>query len=485
MDSPDPFLSHNPVIRHRQAIVLCVTCNHENKADFRFCNYCGLPSSATTISQREHSERLLGTTATLELPEKLIDLRLENIFTSHSKVTGKASARRQPVMAAFEIFLHSYGKTIVTASPQDVIKYMAYKDVSGVGRTVVHDTNCFNIGHSSRLPSCDPNICMTVMAAESQRTAVVVPLKEGYRQLGLDSKWDNTSGTGNPADSNIVLQQLLKIKLQQLRAEVEQRQPAVLLRFHIKKLLHGMRALLFRPEFQTPYQQFEVKKYMALFSLAAETSRRGDDISLLLITRVLRLPVLGGLIFNFVFGKVIRSNVSEPFGLTYNKEDPWQCAILLLDEYILQAYRMNIDTSSGYLFFNVTLQLEKTPGKISSHEMTTNLKKFISLTNIDLQQGGLPVSMQSFRSGGAISKFLEGDSMEQVMGEAMWKNPKTAWRYMKILRVLGPFKKSTSLFTPEDYHLINRIPLKLQAKWLQAFNCDTLETELMLQATEA
>ena len=57
MDSPDPFLSHNPVIRHRQAIVLCVTCNHENKADFRFCNYCGLPSSATTISQREHSER--------------------------------------------------------------------------------------------------------------------------------------------------------------------------------------------------------------------------------------------------------------------------------------------------------------------------------------------------------------------------------------------------------------------------------------------
>ena len=76
--------------------------------------------------------------------------------------------------------------------------------------------------------------------------------------------------------------------------------------------------------------------------------------------------------------------------------------------------------------------------------MTTNLKKFISLTNIDLQQGGLPVSMQSFRSGGAISKFLEGDSMEQVMGEAMWKNPKTAWRYVKILRVLGPFKKSTS-----------------------------------------
>ena len=76
--------------------------------------------------------------------------------------------------------------------------------------------------------------------------------------------------------------QLLKIQLQQLRAEVEQSQPAVLLRFHIKKLLHGMRALLFRPEFQTPYQQFEVKKYMALFSLAVETSRRGDDISLLL-----------------------------------------------------------------------------------------------------------------------------------------------------------------------------------------------------------
>ena len=59
------------------------------------------------------------------------------------------------------------------------------------------------------------------------------------------------------------------------------------------------------------------------------------------------------------------------------------------------------------------------------------------------------------------------------------------WRYMKVLCVLGPFKKSTNLFTPKDYQqLINFIPLKIQAKWLQAYNCDTLETELMLQATE-
>ena len=90
---------------------------------------------------------------------------------------------------------------------------------------------------------------MKVMAADSLRTAVIVPLKQGYRRLGISSKWDNANGTGNPADSFKVKNYHLQIKLQQLRAEVTQKQPAVMLRHHHKSLLRGMQVLLQDPQY--------------------------------------------------------------------------------------------------------------------------------------------------------------------------------------------------------------------------------------------
>ena len=50
-------------------------------------------------------------------------------------------------------------------------------------------------------------------------------------------------GIGNPADSLEVQQYFHKVKLQQLRAEVAQKKPAVMLRKHFRSLLHGMRVL--------------------------------------------------------------------------------------------------------------------------------------------------------------------------------------------------------------------------------------------------
>ena len=47
------------------------------------------------------------------------------------------------------------------------------------------------------------------------------------------------------------------------------------------------------------------------------------------------------------------------------------------------------------------------PGRLSPQIMSQNLKKFVKEVGLNLEQN-LPVSMHSFRSGGAISKFLEG-----------------------------------------------------------------------------
>ena len=56
-------------------------------------------------------------------------------------------------MRALEIFLHSRTvvakrRNLVTARPEDITEFLAFKDVSGVGRTVVHDI--FKLHHDWR-----------------------------------------------------------------------------------------------------------------------------------------------------------------------------------------------------------------------------------------------------------------------------------------------------------------------------------------------
>ena len=105
-------------------------------------------------------------------------------------------------------------------------------------------------------------------------------------------------------------------------------------------------------------------------------------------------------------------------------------------------------------------------------------------------QGDLKLSIHSLRAGSAITKLLEGQSLKKVMYDAYWKNPSTAWRYIKLLQVVFPFKDSgveMDAISPEDYGTLNSTPLTQQGKWFQAFasNADLFDqSELDLMQTE-
>ena len=88
-------------------------------------------------------------------------------------------------MKAFEEFLHSskqISRSLTTAIPDDVIRFLAFKDVKGGGRTVVH-VRCYNIGEPELSQDFRELECETFMAADSLRTSLKVPLKEGFRNL--------------------------------------------------------------------------------------------------------------------------------------------------------------------------------------------------------------------------------------------------------------------------------------------------------------
>lgn len=81
-------------------------------------------------------------------------------------------------------------------------------------------------------------------------------------------------------------------------------------------------------------------------------------------------------------------------------------------------------------------------------------------------------TLYSFRAGGAISWALAGDSLPSIMQKAYWKNPKTAWGYMRLMEVVAPGSEGESMMeevTEEQYRELNEFPLSKQSRSLAAF----------------
>lgn len=69
------------------------------------------------------------------------------------------------------------------------------------------------------------------------------------------------------------------------------------------------------------------------------------------------------------------------------------------------------------------------------------------------QQERQAFSLHSFRSGGAVSRALAGDSLSTIMQRAYWKSPKTAWRYMRLMEVIAPGLEGTDKIEGVTEHL--------------------------------
>ena len=54
------------------------------------------------------------------------------------------------------------------------------------------------------------------------------------------------------------------------------------------------------------YTRVVLARDLALFTVAFETTKRGDELSRTLIQRILRIPNLSGFLFNFQWGKTMR-----------------------------------------------------------------------------------------------------------------------------------------------------------------------------------
>ena len=130
------------------------------------------------------------------------------------------------------------------------------------------------------------------------------------------------------------------------------------------------------------------------------------------------------------------------------------------------------DMTGGYLFSEILCGRDGRPIRgslpISAAKMSTALKKYARAAG-ETQE----FSLHSFRSGGALTRALAGDSLSTVMQRAYWKNPKTAWRYMRLMEVVAPGSEGSGMvegITEDQYRQFNEFPLSEQTRSLAAFS---------------
>lgn len=466
--SSSPLLAGDPLITisPQRARVLCPKCLGENDDSFRFCQWCGEARLTKEVGQA---------TAPFNLDEAAIMTRFKQFRDMWDAKASRKS--RSATYLKYGKFLASRKNgrivTVERAWPEDVVQYLCWLDTCGpLRRTVVHDMHCAAVG-TSDLTGCStpPGMCNRRYAHESMRTNHVSKLAMVYeKELGVLSDWNNVHKTGNPVRSDLVLQYMAFKTETQKRAGVLVKQAPALLSSHLGNIVRRMQTRMQMTG--STYERLTLARDIAFFTVAFSTTKRGTELTHTLIQRILRLPNYSGLMFNFQWGKTQRDGADHIITVPYDEKDISICPVRAVEQWISIATHVGWDMTSGYVFpeisqkDNTRIPIREKKG-VTAQSMTLELKKHA-------QRAGerQDFTLHSFRSGGAITRALAGDSLETIMQKAYWKNPKTAWRYMRLMEVVAPGSGGEGMvqgITEEQYRELNEFSLSEQSRHLAAF----------------
>ena len=148
------------------------------------------------------------------------------------------------------------------------------------------------------------------------------------------------------------------------------------------------------------------------------------------------------------------------------------CPVLAVTQLIDIGKGVGWDMAGGYLFSEISCGRDDKAIRgslpISAAKMSAALKRHEKAAG-ETQE----FSLHSFRSGGALTRALAGDSLSTIMQRAYWKNPKTAWRYMRLMEVVAPGSEGSGMaegITEDQYRQLNEFPLSEQTRSLAAFS---------------
>lgn len=448
-----------------RARVLCPVCLGQNDEHFRFCQHCG---------QEGVTEFTPNIGAPLEVDEHAIT---ERYLEFRETWEAKASQRsRCAARILFEKFLQSR-KTgrkvdIAEAHPKDIVEYLCWQDACGAKRrTIVHALHCEAVG-TADLSACSTKQgeCNRRFAYGSMRTNQVSKLAVVFeKELGVASDWNPTLKAGNPVRSDLVGQYMAFKTEQQKRAGVLVKQAPALLSSHLVRIVELMQMRL-RSTFCS-YERVVLARDIAFFTVAFSTTKRGAELTNTLVQRVLRLPNRSGLMFNFQWGKTQRDGADHILTVPYDEQDISICPVRAVEQLVAVGSGAGWDMTKGYMFPSTSKGGKDAP--VRGKKAVTTSVMSLALKSYAKQAGEQQeFSLHSFRSGGAISRALAGDSLSSIMQKAYWKNPKTAWRYMRLMEVVAPGSGAEGMVqgvTEAQYRELNEFSLSEHSRHLSAF----------------
>ena len=103
--------------------------------------------------------------------------------------------QKQRVLRQFEKYLQS--KELCKVVPEDVVRFLIFKEMEGKGRTIVHKQMCKNLG-SLCLTGCEKEKCGLRHAYDSLRSGYLEKLKSIFEEAGFSGKWNPQRSEGNP-----------------------------------------------------------------------------------------------------------------------------------------------------------------------------------------------------------------------------------------------------------------------------------------------
>ena len=405
--------------------VQCPSCRYPNDHLFRFCQMCGY--------HRRQEVYAPNPVPPFDLPS--IDSRLQQLQAFlHSSAYGKQKTSLESVLKSF-LFSLSPQKTLFSAVPLDVCRFLVWKD--STGKTQIHIPGCPNLGQHGLWPCGCPS-----RLAYKTVDSLIGKLRSIFKEAGRSGEWDTALGLGNPAASPAVKQYLKSFTAEQLQASITPKQASPLFLNKLLLLSRHIQRQIERPD-NSPLVSFTYARDAAFFKTLFFSGDRANDLTLVKTQDILRFPRDDGFLFNHVWGKTLRDGSSNLFGIRRHP-NPSLCPVKAIETYMAVSSEIGLHLSHGFLFRPTTPHGSVLDKQLAGSTMQSRLRLYLREANIDEGE-----TLHSFRAGAAITLALSGAQLADIMSHVGWQNPQTAAYYIKLAQVMHPEGPSRLLAADE------------------------------------
>ena len=336
-----------------------------------------------------------------------VDRRINYIL--QTQVDKAHMRRKSKLFIDWSAFLRDYGKCPLTATPEDLLRFLVSRDKKG--KTRVHVYTCPQIGLYPQTCDCPKRLrAKTVHGMVSSLNVqyeylyghgVYLPGKDHRVKMFVDGLFQEQ------AIGRVLPRQATPMFLDKLRPML----------CHLKEL-SCMRSLKLSV-------RFNALRDNAFFSMQYFAGDRCSDLLNTLTKDIKVLPGVGLRISHF-WGKVNRGTTPPTILTIPVVSELALCPVRALYRYVHGAASMNIDLSNGYLFRHSDQSGGVVAGPAGYDKMYYHLKKV--MTDLGIQDGETP---HSLRAGSTISLVATEATALEIMHHMGWKTQKMLEHYAR------------------------------------------------------